>query len=422
MKQNKALKVRIYPNAEQTEQINKTLGCARAIFNMMLHERITFFEENKNDTRSVYEHTYKTEKQYKEELQWLKEADSQALQQARIDLSNAFSNFFKSLQGIRKGQKIGFPSYKKKKTQNSYRSCIVGKNIEINFEDRKIKIPKVGWVSFRDQRTSCEGRIKSIVVSRSTTGKYFASLLFEYETEEVNKAHVTDPERVIGLDMSLENFYVDHEGYTPGYQRNTIKYENQLALAQRRMSTKKKGSQNWYKAKRRVSIVHEKIANSRTDFNRKLATELVTKYDAVCIETLSLKGMSQELKLGKSVHDLGYSEFVSRLKQKAERTGCHVIQADQWFASSKLCNICGYKNSALQLHERRWTCPQCKAEHSRDENAGKNLRNVGLHLLGLGKPPKFVEKMLDVGDLISMQSSEKQKIHGFSRGYVTVSL
>ncbi|MBI9095789.1 MAG: transposase, partial [Sphaerochaeta sp.] len=214
-----------------------------------------------------------------------------------------------------------------------------------------------------------------------------------------------------GFDMSLENFTVDHEGNTPGFTRNTRKYETQLAQAQRRLSKKKKGSQNWYKAKHNVAIVHETIDNSRADFNRKLATELVTKYDAICIETLSLKGMSRALRLGKSVHDLGYAEFVSKLKQKAEETGTHIIQVDQWFASSKLCNNCGYKNSALQLHERTWTCPHCNAEHSRDENAGKNLRNVGLHILGLGEPSKLVESVLDVETLVPMQYSVKQEAH-----------
>ncbi|MBI9094455.1 MAG: transposase [Sphaerochaeta sp.] len=136
---------------------------------------------------------------------------------------------------------------------------------------------------------------------------------------------------------------------------------------------------------------------------------MCSKYDAVCIETLSLEGMSRALRLGKSVHDLGYAEFVAKLKQKAEETGTHVIQADQWFASSKLCNNCGYKNSALRLHDRTWTCPNCGAEHSRDENAGKNLRTVGLDILALGKPSEPVESMLDVGVSVPMQYSGSRK-------------
>ena len=161
----------------------------------------------------------------------------------------------------------------------------------------------------------------------------------------------------------------------------------------------------------RIRQKHEKIANSRLDFNRKLATRLTSEYDAVCIETLSLQGMSRTLHLGKSVYDLGYANFVSRLKQKAEETGTHVIQVDKWFASSKLCSNCGYKNSALTLKDRNWICPTCGAEHSRDENAGNNLRNVGLGKLGLGKPSKLVERLSDLVTSVPKQSSVKQEAH-----------
>ena len=313
----------------------------------------------------------------------MKEADSQALACSKVNLVNAFSNFYKSVRGERKG-KVGFPKYKKKKKQNSYTSSCINNNMAVDFELKTVKLPKLGWIHFRDQRCSAEGKVKSVTVSRTATGKYFASFLFEREAPEVIKKVITDPQRVVGLDMSLSDFYVDNEGNNPGYSRNTRKHEMQLAKVQRRLSKKKKGSSNWYKAKRHVALVHEKIANSRVDFNRKLATSLTSEYDAVCIETLSLKGMSQTLNLGKSVFDLGFADFVSRLKQKAEETGKHVIQVDKWYPSSKLCSSCGHKNSALTLKDRTWTCPNCGAELSRDVNAGKNLHNVGCKMLGLG--------------------------------------
>jgi len=246
-----------------------------------------------------------------------------------------------------------------------------------------------------------------VTVSRSATGKYFASFLFEREAPVFVKKVVTDPKKVVGLDMSLSDFYVDHEGNSPEFVRNTRKYEMQLAKAQRRLSKKKKGSCNWYKAKRscnwykakrRVALVHEKIANTRLDFNRKLATKLTSEYDAVCIETLSLQGMSRSLHLGKSVCDLGFGEFVSRIEQKAAETGTQVIQVNKWYPSSKLCSNCGYKNRDLTLKDRIWTCPNCGAELSRDENAGKNLHNVGCKMLGLGKPSKLVEKTVSLSN------------------------
>ncbi|MBI9093814.1 MAG: transposase, partial [Sphaerochaeta sp.] len=200
-KRHKALKVRIYPNTDQKLLIDKTLGSCRALYNMMLHERITFFEENKEDRKVVNGHKYKTEKEYKVEFAWMKEVDAVALQQSTADLSNAYSNFFTSLKGERRGQTVGFPKYKKKKTESSYRSVVTNNNIAVNFGCKRIKLPKVGWVSFRDKRDSAEGRIKSVTVSRSPTGKYFASVLFETEGEEIEKKAVTDPKKVIGLDM-----------------------------------------------------------------------------------------------------------------------------------------------------------------------------------------------------------------------------
>jgi len=407
-KKYKALKIRIYPNVAQTTQINKTLGCSRFIFNQMLYERKSFYEENKDDTRKVYEYKYKTEKEYKQEFEWLKEADSQALQQSRIDLSNAYSNFFKSLKGKRKDGKVGFPKFKRKKLACSYRSCIINNNIDISFENKKVKLPKIGWVNFRDKRINFPGVIKAATVSRTLTGKYFVSLRYEYSAETKVK-NITNPNKVIGLDMSLQNFYVDNKGNSPDYQRNTRKYELELEQAQRNLSRKKLYSKNWYKAKFVVSKIYEKITNSRKDFTRKLVTNLVNKYDAICIETLSLKEMSQNLKLGKSVHDLGYAEFVSKLKQKAEETGSIIIEADKWFASSKLCNVCGYKNKDLQLSDRNWTCPKCATTHNRDTNAGLNLQKLGLKIISLGQTN--VEKMLDDEAFANSQFSLKQEAH-----------
>ena len=398
MKYNKALRLRIYPVAQQTIQINKTLGCSRVVYNKMLHERITVFEEYKDDRQKLYDYKYKEISAYKKEYEWLKEADSQALAWEKVKLLNAYSNFFKSVKGNRKGQKVGFPKYKKKKAKSSYTSSCINNNMAVDFNLEKVKLPKLGWVNFRDKRTSAEGKIKSVTVSRSATGKYFASFLFEREAPEVIKKVVTDPKKVVGLDMSLSDFYVDHEGNSPEFVRNTRKYEIQLAKAQRRLSRKKKGSKNWYKAKRSVALKHEQIANSRLDFNRKLATRLTSEYDAVCIETLSLQGMSRTLHLGKSVCDLGFAEFVSRIEQKAAETGTQVIQVNKWYPSSKLCSNCGYKNRDLTLKDRIWTCPNCGAELSRDENAGKNLHNVGCKMLGLGKPSKLVEKTVSLSN------------------------
>jgi len=422
---HKALKVRLYPNSKQQEILNKTLGSCRALYNMMLHERIQAYKAWKasgdTDLRNLYNYRYKTEKDYKKEYEWLKDSvDSQALQQSRIDLSKAYQNFFKSLSGKRKGAKIGFPKFKKKKMGSSYRTMMTNNNIAIDFENHKVKLPKVGYVNFKDSRTKIEGIIKSATVSRSPTGKYFVSLLIEQELDlQGVMLDSINESQVIGLDTSLESFFVDDKGNSPAYERLYRKYEPLLKRAQRKLSKKRKGSKNWYKALHKVNLIHEKIVNKRKDFTHKLSTELVKNYTVIVVEHLSLKKMSQALRLGKSVMDLGYSEFVRQLSYKSLWNNKIFIQADKWFASSKTCSICGYKNKDLQLSDRNWTCPNCGTDHDRDQNAGINLKNYGLKELGLGRPEfNPVEKTTSVSganqnQVVSMkQEALKSSVSG----------
>lgn len=383
---NKAFKVRIYPNKIQQEQINKTLGSCRFLFNQMLAERMKVYEELKNDKRKLYEYKYKTEKEYKQEFKWMNEVDSVSLQQSRINLSNAYSNFFKSLKGKRKGES-GFPKFKKKKNKNSYRTVVTNDNIKVNFENKKVKLPKLDWINFKDKRNNFQGIIKSATVSRTCVGKYFVSILFEQEIETKDLIiNQILKDKVVGLDMSLDKFFVDNNGNSPAYEKLYRESEKKLKKLQRKVSKKKLGSKNWYKAVKKVNLVHEIISNKRKDFTHKLSNKLVKENDIIVVESLSIKGMSQALKLGKSVTDLGYSEFIRQLNYKATWNSKLVIQADKWFASSKLCSICGYKKSDLELSDREWICPNCGENHNRDENAGKNLKKFGLNILGLEQP------------------------------------
>jgi putative transposase len=380
----KALKIRIYPTSEQQTQINKTIGSCRFIYNSMLAEKISTYEKLKDDKRKLYTHKYKTEKEFKQEFEWLKEVDSIALQQARRDLSSAYQNFFKSLSGKRKGSS-GFPKFHKKGRKDSYRTTITNDNIKIDFESRKVKLPKVGWITFRDQRSKMKGEIKSATVSRTSTGKYFVSLL--HEQELVLKGVELKPSlKTKGLDMSAQNFFVDDEGNSPAYERIYRNKEERLKLLQRQVSKKKKGSKNRAKAQLRVNLLHEKIANKRKDFTHKLSTELVRNNDVIVVENLNLKAMAQCLKLGKSVNDLGYGAFLNQLKYKSSWNNKILIEADKWFASSKTCSKCGYVHKNLQLQDRIFNCPSCGFEVDRDQNAGINLKSYGLEFLGLGQP------------------------------------
>lgn len=392
----KALKVRIYPTQEQETQINKTLGCCRALYNMSLFERKQVYEQLKDNKRELYDYKYKTEKEYKEEFEWMRGADSQALQQSRNDLIQAYSNFFKGLSGKYK-QKFRFPKFKKKKNECSYRTTMTNpKSIEVDFEISRIKLPKLGWVKFRDGRTEFQGKIKNATVRRTSTGKYYVSVLYEQEFEsKPTMLDSIDENQVIGLDMSLEKFFVDDQGNSPAYERLYRKFEPRLKFLQKQVSKKKSGSQNQKKAQLRVNKVYEKIKSKRSDFTHKLSKDLVQRYKVIVVEHLSLQGMSQALNLGKSVMDLGYSEFVRQLQYKSLWNNKLFIQADRWFASSKTCSICGQINKDLQLSDRNWECKNCGTQHDRDKNAGQNLKNFGLENIGKAIPEfKPVEKRL----------------------------
>ena len=385
----KALKIRIYPNVEQTSLLNKTFGCTRFVYNSMLSERKKIYGELKELPRELYEYKYKTEKQLKEEFPFLKEVDSIALQQARMNLGVAYENFWRKCKDPKvPSSEKGFPKFKRKNAKNSFRTVMVTGNLKIDFELKKIKAPKIGWINFRDNRRIDDIKIHSMTFSRTPSLKYYVSILYEDVVENKPQVDLNRTDlKVKGLDMSLTNFFVDDEGNSPQYDRNYRTYEKKLSELYRKISTtKSKSLKN--KLRLRLARLHEYIANKRKDFNEKLSTKLVRENDVIVIESLSLKDMAKFKKWeerknssdksnhGKSVYDLGWYTFVQRLKTKAEEQGKIVIEADKWFASSKTCNVCGYINRDLTISDRSWICPRCGKEHNRDQNAAINLKQI----------------------------------------------
>jgi putative transposase len=247
MKLQRALKVRLYLTLEQANFLNKTLGCCRFLYNQMLAERIQTYEALKDDKEALHTHHYKTEKEYKAEFDFLKEAD--ALQQARRNLESAYANFFNSFKGARKGE-AGFPKFKaKKKRKDSYRT---GMSITVDLDNQTIKLPKVKEpVVFRHKKNIkawfATAELKNITITKTATGKYYASCLYEGEQDYTGYQEKRD--KIIGLDMSLRNFYVDNLGNSPNYVRVYRKGETRLAKYQRRLARKPSGSRNREKSK-----------------------------------------------------------------------------------------------------------------------------------------------------------------------------
>ena len=337
---NKAYKIRLYPNKSQLNMIEQSFGCSRFIYNSMLAERKAIYELHKDgeNRQALWEHKYKTEKDYKQEFAWLKEVESSSLQQARIDLSRAYTNFFNSLSGQSKG-KSQFPKFHKKGVKESYRIVMNNNNIKMNFDSHKIKIPKLGWVNYRDNRQFDSNYIKQITVSKSKTNKYFVSILVQIDIPDIVKLEYYPELMVKGLDMSMEKFYVDNNGDSPDYIRRYREAQKHLAYLQRQVSKKQKGSVNRKKAQLKLNKCYEKIANSRKDFIEKLSTRLLNENDVIVIESLNMQSIAQSLHLGKSVNDLAWGMFVNRLQQKSEVTNKLVIKADKFFASSQICHV-----------------------------------------------------------------------------------
>ena len=362
---NKAYKFRIYPNEDQKIFFAKTFGCVRFIYNKMLADKITYYEETKKML-----HNKPT--QYKEQYPWLKEVDSLALSNVQKNLETAYDNFFKNT-------KIGFPKFKaKRKTKKTYTTNNVNNNIKI--VNNYLKIPKIkSLIKIKIHRNIPDNyKLKSVTISQSASGKYFASILFEYENQVIEKK----PKTFVGLDFSMHELYVDSEGIYANYPKYYRQAQIKLAREQRKYFQMEKGSKNREKQRRKLAIIHEKVANQRKDFLHKLSKKLVEKFDCVCIEDLNMKALSQVLNFGKSVMDNDWGMFVKFLDYKSKEVGKKLVKVGKYFASSQICSKCGYKNKEVKdLSIRRWKCPQCKVVHDRDINAAINIRNEGIRIV-----------------------------------------
>ena len=396
---HKSLKLRIYPTIEQESLINQTFGCCRKLYNEHLQEKNEFYIENilpiknkttKTEINQIYK-TFKpkTEKEWKAVYPYLKDVSSTSLQQARMDCDQAFMNFFKSKNGCIKG-KSGFPKFKSKKdNRQSYREPNVNGNAQVHFEERFVKIAKVGKVIFKDRAFpkwwNQIQKLCSMTISKSCSGNYYVSILFEIENV---KYKIDDRKEAIGLDFSPSEMYVSSENQTGkdfGYVAQKQAHSKKLKKLQKRFARKqmvavencprKVSSKNREKVRIKLARLEEHIADSRKDWIEKETLRLVTSYDKVVVEDLNLKGISKFLRNAKNMNDTSWGTFVSRLQAKGKDYACNVIKADRYFPSSQLCSKCGFQYKGLKLSEREWTCPNCGTHHIRDVNAAINLKN-----------------------------------------------
>lgn len=370
----RAYKYRIYPNKSQIEQIEKQFGACRFVYNWALEQKIKYYETEKKSLSCFAVTNQLAVLKKQEEYSWLSESNSQALQMAIRNLDNAFTKFFR--------EKTGFPKWKSKK--NPVQSFQIPQHYVVDFEEGNVKIPKIGKVKASFSR-EFEGTCKTATISRSTTHKYYISILVDDGKELPSKEKFSEGS-TIGVDVGIKDFAILSNGEkidNPKYLKNSL---TKLKVLSRRLSRKQKGSNNCQKAKLKLARLHEKITNQRNDFQHKLSKKLVCENQAIALETLNVQGMIKNHCLAQSISDAGWYSFTRMLEYKAEWYGKTILRIGTFKPSSKLCSTCGYHNKDLTLAVREWTCPSCNTFHDRDVNAAINIKKFALqdqNLIGI---------------------------------------
>ena len=363
-KMHKAIKYRIYPTTEQSVMFIKTFGCCRKIYNLMLADKIAYYNETGKALKN-------TPAQYKKLYPYLKEVDSLALTNMQLHLQAAYNNFFNN--------KSGFPKYKSiKHCRKSYTTN--NQNGTININGNKIKIPKIGEIKAKIHRQPrANWIIKSATVSQESDNKFYISILFEFEETIIQ---ISQTNNIIGLDYKSNSLYMDSNGNIGSNHKYYKESHDKLTKAQRKLKHKVIGSNNYKKQQYKIAKIHRHIANQRLDNLHKKSTEIANQYDIVCVEDLNMRSISNKnFGNGKATMDNGYGMFLTMLKYKLADRGKYFIKIDKWYPSSQLCNHCGTKHPEMKdLSIRHINC-SCGWHADRDYNAALNIKEKGLRIL-----------------------------------------
>ena len=376
MSMNKAIKYRVYPTIEQAVMFAKTFGCCRKVYNLMLADKIAEY-------KATGKFPMVTPAKYKDEYPYLKEVDSLALANKQLDLQAAFRNWFSKSRK----KNTGFPKFKSAKhSRKSYTTNNQNGTVAV-IDNKFIKLPKIGKVRAVIHRAPNDGWvIKSATVSQESDGKYYVSVLFEFDG--VASSYVADKTNAVGLDYVSDSLFIGSNGNVGTNHKYYRESHAKLAKAQRRLSRKKgskKGeakSKNYQKQLRKVNKIHRHIANQRLDNLHKLSTEIANRYDVVCVEDLDMRAMSNKgFGNGKATMDNGYGMFLAMLAYKLADRNKYLVKVDKWFPSSQICHRCGKRHPEMKdLSIRKMNC-DCGLSISRDQNAAINILREGLRLL-----------------------------------------
>ena len=405
-----AYKYRLHPTREQSGFFNKSFGCVRFIYNWGLQKRIEAYMKDKGRISYVQLCAMLTDLKKEEQYSWLREVSTECLQQSLRNLDAAFTRFFR--------EKKGFPRFKSKsRSRQSYKAIL---SVHVDQERRRIKLPKIGWVKYGNNR-KFEGDVRSVTVSVTPSGKYHVSVLVDDGKEIPEKLPVTF-DTTIGIDMGIKDFAVCSNGDTYENPGHLIKAEQRLRTLQKRLSRKKKGSNRRNRARMILARQHEKVANRRQDYLHKISTKIVRENQAIVVEDLNTKGMMKNHRLSKAIGACGWSTFFKMLEYKCERQGKTFIRIGRFDPSSKTCS-CGHVYRGLKLSEREWVCPNCGSVNDRDLLAACNIKRFGLqeqNLLFVNKPVAHGGSDVEVPTMDDRQEIDLKSSVPVKRQYVQV--
>lgn len=367
----RAYKYRIYPTDDQKVLLAKTFGCCRFVYNWALNLKIEVYKQEKKSIGNV-ELTNRMKSELKAAHEWLSEVNSQSLQSALRNLDTAYKNFFRDTHAV------GFPKFKSRKSKQSF---LCPQHCSVDFGKGTISIPKAKDIPAVLHR-KFKGTVKTVAVSMTPSGKYFASVLVDTAIHELS-ASAIQGDTALGIDLGIKSLAVCSDGRTFDNPKSLQRSLDRLKMLQKRLSRKQKGSANRNKARSRVARLQEYIVNRRKDNLHKITHALThdSQVRTICMENLNVKGMQCNHHLAQAVGDASFGTFLILLEYKCRWYGVNLIKIDRFAPSSKTCGKCGYVYKRLKLSERSWTCPECGTHHDRDFNAACNIKEFGLKAL-----------------------------------------